>query len=168
MCNYNEVNSCQSTYRYTQQFGGVNCRNSRRSPPGMPAVSRMGGEMSEREMPRGERCPFPPTSSCSSCYYRTARRMSVPVYYYTRADVRLVYDLSAVTVCSLLGYGALRNWPDWYRHRRIWGGRPCPLELGPSKFQERPSGPSGMQENLLAAGALPEPHWGDYSAPQTR
>jgi len=87
--------------------------------------------------------------------------MSVPVYYYTRADVRLVYDLSAVTVCSLLGYGALRNWPDWYRHRRIWGGgRPCPLELGPSKFQERPPGPSGMQENLLAAGALPEPHWG--------
>ena len=40
------------------------------------------------------------------------------------------------------------------------GGRPCPLELGPSKFQERPSGPSEMQENLLAAGALPEPHWG--------
>jgi len=29
-----------------------------------------------------------------------------------------------------------------------------PLNLSPKKFQERPSGASGMQENLLAAGAL--------------
>jgi len=31
--------------------------------------------------------------------------------------------------------------------------------LAPNKFQERPSGASRMQENLLAVGAPPGPRW---------
>ena len=129
MCNYNEVNSCQSTYRYTQQFGGVKCRNSGRSPAGMPAVSRMGGEMSEREMPRGRDALFPrllPVVLVIIVLHGACRCQFIITH------TRLVYDLSAVTVCSLLGYGALRNWPDWYRHRRIWGEGHAPSNLAPA------------------------------------
>jgi len=38
------------------------------------------------------------------------------------------------------------------------GGHASP-ELGPNKFQERPSGASRMKENLLAAGADPFSSW---------
>jgi len=47
------------------------------------------------------------------------------------------------------------------------GGGQWPSELGPNKFQERPSGVSRMQENLTAAGApLPDRAGGVYSAPR--
>jgi len=41
---------------------------------------------------------------------------------------------------------------------------PCPLELGPNNFQERPSGASRMRENLLAAVAPPQSLLGEITA----
>ena len=42
-----------------------------------------------------------------------------------------------------------------------------PPNLAPNKFQDRPSGASRMQENLLVNGAPPRSRWGNYSTPQT-
>jgi len=40
-----------------------------------------------------------------------------------------------------------------------------PLELSPSKFQERPSGASRMQENFQRPGCVPDPARRAYSVP---
>ena len=98
-----------------------------------------------------------------------------------RVDVRREqlrkFDVYLVFVVGTLDNSCYRTTVERSRRLRqtllatlaeLRGGHASPPELGLDKFQERPSGASGIQQNLLAAGSPPRTPLEELAAlPQT-